>query len=344
MDSPEPENRNKKVRRRDLPDDRHFYRGDDMKKYIVKRVLSLIPVLFIVSIIVFFLMHLVPGDPAAVMLGDMATEEEINALREQMGLNKPLVLQYFSWIGGMFHGDFGESVFLEGSMLSILKQYFGPTVSLTLCSLVIALVIALPLGIIAAKKRGRAADQAISGFTMLGISIPGFLMGLLLVLLFAVKLKWLPSSNYKSIKEYGLATHLYYMILPAVSLGLMQAALITRMTRSSVLEVLNCDYIKMAKAKGVSNFSLLVKHALRNAVLPIITVIGQSFIALLSGAAVVEKIFNIPGIGSLVVNSIGRRDYEVLQAVVLFIAVINILINLAVDLLYGLADPRVRLE
>ncbi|MEY8353154.1 ABC transporter permease [Lachnospiraceae bacterium 54-53] len=314
-----------------------------MKKYIVKRILSLIPVLIIVSVIVFFLMHLVPGDPAAVMLGDNATQEEIQALREQLGLNQLLIFQYFTWVGNMFHGNFGKSIFMEGSMLSILAEHFAPTVSLTVCSLVIALIIALPLGIIAAKRRGRMEEQAISGFTMIGISVPSFLMGLFLVMFLAVKMDWFPSSNYKSIKEYGLGLHLYYMVLPSVSLGLMQAALITRMTRSSVLEVLNCDYIKMAKAKGVTNFSLLVKHALRNAVIPIITVIGQSFIALLSGAAVVEKIFNIPGIGQLVVNSIGRRDYEVIQAIVLFIAIINILINLIIDLLYGLADPRIRL-
>lgn len=315
-----------------------------MKKYIIKRIFSLIPVLFIVSIIVFCLIHLTPGDPAAVMLGDMATEEEIAELRENMGLDKPLVIQYVSWLTGILKGDFGTSVFMEGSMLSILGEHFLPTLSLTICSLVIALLIAIPLGIIAAQKRGSFLNQIISGFTMLGISIPSFLMGLFLVLLFSVKLGWLPPANYKTISEAGILGHLRYMVLPSVSLGLMQAALITRMTRSSVLEVLNCDYVKMAKAKGVSNFSLLVKHALRNAVLPIITVIGQSFIALLSGAAVVEKIFNIPGIGQLVVNSIGRRDYEVIQAVVLLIAIINIVINLVVDLLYGLADPRVRLQ
>lgn len=315
-----------------------------MKKYILKRILSLIPVLFIVSIIVFTLIHITPGDPAAIMLGEMATDEDIAQLQETMGLNKPLIWQYFHWVGNMFHGDFGTSIFMEGSMLSILGSHFGPTVSLTICSLIIALMIALPLGIIAAKNRGNIVNQVISGFTMLGISVPSFLMGLFLILLFAVKLKWLPPANYVSIAEGGLLEHLRYMLLPALSLGLMQAALITRMTSSSVLEVLNCDYIKMAKAKGVSNFSLLVKHALRNALLPIITVIGQSLISLLSGAAVVEKVFNIPGIGQLVVNSISRRDYEVIQAVVLFVAVINIVINLIVDLIYGLADPRVRLD
>lgn len=315
-----------------------------MKKYIIKRLLSLIPVLVIVSVVVFCLIHLTPGDPAAIMLGDDASPEDIAALHEQLGLNRPLVVQYFSWVGNMFRGDFGRSLFIEGSMLSIIGGHFLPTVSLTLCSLIIALVIALPLGIIAAQKRGSIANQLISAFTMTGISVPSFLMGLFLVLLFSVKLNLLPPANYRPLLKYGLFEHLRYMILPAISLGLMQAALITRMTRSSVLEVLNMDYIKMAKSKGVSNLMILVKHALRNAVLPIITVVGQSFIALLSGAAVVEKVFNIPGIGQLVVNSIGRRDYEVIQAVILVIALINVFINLLVDLFYGLADPRVRLS
>lgn len=315
-----------------------------MKKYVIKRILSLIPVLFIVSIVIFILIHLTPGDPARTMLGADASEAEVEMLRETMGLNAPLPIQYFSWVGGIFHGDLGTSVFMNQPMSEILADHIGATLSVTFLSLFIAIVVAIPLGIIAAKHRGRVADQGITAFTMAGISIPSFLMGLFLILLFAVKLGWLPVAGYKPIKEVGLWKHLHYLLMPCISLGLMQAALITRMTRSSVLDVLYMDYIKMAKAKGVSDSALLLKHAFRNALLPVITVVGQSFIALLSGAVVVESVFNIPGIGQLIVNSVLRRDYEVIQAIVLVIALINVLITLVMDLLYAFADPRVKME
>lgn len=315
-----------------------------MKKYLIKRILSLIPVLLIVSVIIFNLIHLSPGDPARTMLGDQATEEDITRLRDTLGLNDPILIQYMNWVKGIFRGDLGKSIFIDEPMVKIISDHMAPTISLTVYSLFISLLIALPLGIIAARKRGRLQDQVISAFTMCGISIPSFLMGLFLILLFSVKLRILPVAGYKTISGQGLGEHIKYLTLPAISLGLMQAALITRMTRSSVLEVLNRDYIKMARAKGVKEIIIVVKHALRNALLPIITVIGQSFIALLSGATVVETIFNVPGMGQLVVNSVLRRDYEVIQAIVLVIALINVCINLIVDLLYGLADPRVRLE
>ena len=315
-----------------------------MKRYLVKRILSLIPVLIIVSVVIFFLIHLTPGDPARTMLGDQATEEDIAALRESLGLNDPLPVQYLDWVKNVFHGDLGDSIFMNEPMTKIILDHIGPTVALTIYALIIALLIAIPLGITSARHRGRIQDQLISAFSMLGISIPSFLMGLFLILIFAVKLRILPDAGYKPIGEYGFGTFIRYLTLPAISLGLMQAALITRMTRSSVLEVLNMDYIKMARAKGLKERIIVMKHAFRNALLPIITVIGQSFIALLSGAAVVETVFNIPGVGQLVVNSVERRDYEVIQAIVLVIAVINVVINLVVDLLYATADPRVRLE
>lgn len=315
-----------------------------MKKYLLKRILSLIPVLIIVSIVIFGLIHMTPGDPARTMLGDQATEEDIAALRESLGLNDPIVVQYVNWVKNIFRGDLGKSIFINEPMTQIIAEHIAPTIALTIYALLIALCIAIPLGIVAARHRGRIQDQMISGFTMLGISIPSFLLGLFLILIFAVKLKVLPDAGYKPIGEHGFLKFIRYLTLPAISLGLMQAALITRMTRSSVLEVLNMDYIKMARAKGVKERVIVMKHAFRNALLPIITVVGQSFIALLSGAAVVETVFNIPGVGQLVVNSVERRDYEVIQAIVLVIAVINVVINLIVDLLYGAADPRVRLE
>lgn len=314
-----------------------------MKKYIIKRILSLIPVLLIVSFVAFFIVHLTPGDPARAMLGDQATEQDIENLRVSMGLDKPIYIQYFIWMGNVFHGNLGTSIFMNEPMTQIIQSHLGPTLSLTIYSLIIAVLLSIPLGILAAKKRGTLADQTIMGFSMGGIAIPSFLMGLLLILLFAVKLRWLPAAGYKDPSQ-GFGQFIRYLTLPAISLGLMQAALITRMTRSSLLEVLNCDYIKMAKAKGVRNFWIIFKHALRNSLLPIITTIGQSFIALLSGATVTETVFNIPGAGQLVVNSVGRRDYEVIQAIVLVIAVINVAITLVMDILYGIADPRVRLE
>ena len=315
-----------------------------MLKYIVKKAVSVLTVLFIVSFVTFFIIHLTPGDPARIMLGADAPQEAVEALREQMGLNRTLPVQYLEWLNDVLHGDLGPSIFMEGSMSYIIGLRMKPTIVLTLCALGIAVIIAIPTGIMAARGRGRAVDQGMMMVSMIGVSIPGFLLGLLLVLLFAVKLGLLPASGYKELKDAGLVTYVKYLILPSISLGMMHAALLSRMTRSAVLEVLNKDYIKMAKAKGVHSFSLMFRHALRNALLPIITVIAQSFVSLIAGALVTETIFNIPGIGKLIIDSIGRRDYEVVQAMVLLVAVINVLIMFALDLIYGVIDPRIRTE
>lgn len=315
-----------------------------MKKYIINRILSLIPVLFLVSVGIFLLIHLTPGDPARAILGDLATEAQVQELRDKMGLNDPLILQYIHWIGNVFHGNLGDSVFIDEPMGKIILDHLGPTISLTVFSMLIAVILAIPLGVLSAKGKGSLADAGVSVFTLGGISIPSFLMGLFLMMLFSVKLRWLPSAGYKSISEGGFLTHLRYLTLPAIALGFMQAALITRMTKSSMLEVLGSDYIKMARAKGVKEKKILWKHAFRNALIPIITVIGHSFVSLLSGATVVENVFNIPGLGQLIVNSVSRRDYEVIQAVVLVIALMNVLVNLFVDILYGLANPKIQLE
>lgn len=315
-----------------------------MLKYIVKKAVSVLTVLFIVSFVTFFIIHLTPGDPARIMLGADAPQEAVEALREQMGLNRTLPVQYLEWLNDVLHGDLGTSIFMEGSMSYIIGLRMKPTIVLTLCALGIAVIIAIPTGIMAARGRGRAVDQGMMMVSMIGVSIPEFLLGLLLVLLFAVKLGLLPASGYKELKDAGLVTYVKYLILPSISLGMMHAALLSRMTRSAVLEVLNKDYIKMAKAKGVHSFSLMFRHALRNALLPIITVIAQSFVSLIAGALVTETIFNIPGIGKLIIDSIGRRDYEVVQAMVLLVAVINVLIMFALDLIYGVIDPRIRTE
>lgn len=314
-----------------------------MKRFIAKRIISVIPVLIIVSIVIFSLIHLVPGDPATAMLGDLATEEDIAALRIRMGLDKPLIEQYFIWIGNIFHGDFGMSVVNNETVGSLIISHIRPTISLAIYALVIAAVIAIPLGMIASRKKGSAIDHVVSVISLAGISLPSFLLGLVLMLLFSVKFRIFPVSGYKEISE-GFLEHIRSLTLPAIALGFMNAALMMRMTRASMLEVLGSDYIKMAKAKGVKEFSLLAKHAFKNTLVTLITIFGQSIVQALSGAAVVESLFAVPGLGQLMVNSIGRRDYYVIQAIVLLIAVINVVINMIIDILYGFVDPRVRVS
>ena len=314
-----------------------------MKRFIAKRIISVIPVLIIVSIVIFSLIHLVPGDPATAMLGDLATEEDIAALRIRMGLDKPLIEQYFIWIGNIFHGDFGMSVVNNETVGSLIISHIRPTISLAIYALVIAAVIAIPLGMIASRKKGSAIDHVVSVISLAGISLPNFLLGIFLMLLFSVKFRIFPVSGYKEISE-GFLEHIRSLTLPAIALGFMNAALMMRMTRASMLEVLGSDYIKMAKAKGVKEFSLLAKHAFKNTLVTLITIFGQSIVQALSGAAVVESLFAVPGLGQLMVNSIGRRDYYVIQAIVLLIAVINVVINMIIDILYGFVDPRVRVS
>ena len=314
-----------------------------MRKYIIKRLISMIPAIFVVSVVIFMIIHLTPGDPAAVMLGDQADPEAIEALRQSLGLNDPLPVQYLRWVGDVLHGDLGQSLYSDQTMIQMLVGHMGPTFSLTLYALVIALTVAVPLGVIAARRRGSLADNAISVFSMIGISLPSFLLGLLLMLVLAVTLKWLPVAGYKTVADAGIATHLKYLTMPAIALGFMEAGLILRMTRSSMLEVLGSDYIRMAKAKGGRDGAIVMKHAFKNALIPIVTSVGQTFMGLLSGATVVESIFNIPGMGKMILTAVQQRDYEVVQAVVLFVSMINIVICLAVDLVYSAIDPRVRL-
>ena len=315
-----------------------------MRKYILKRLLSMIPTVFVVSVVIFLIIHLTPGDPAAVMLGDQADPEAIAALREALGLNDPLPVQYLRWLGGVLQGDLGQSLYSDESMVSMLLSHLGPTLSLTVFALAISLIVAVPLGILAARKRGALADNAISVFSMIGISMPSFLLGLLLMLVFAVTLRWLPAAGYKTLAEDGMAEHLRYLVMPAIALGFMEAGLILRMTRSSMLEVLGSDYIRMAKAKGEKSLAITCKHAFKNALIPIVTTVGQTFMGLLSGATVVESIFNIPGIGKMTITAVQQRDYEVVQAVVLFVSMINIVVCLVIDLIYAAIDPRVRLS
>ena len=314
-----------------------------MKTYILKRLLTMIPVFVITSVIIFSIIHLTPGDPARVILGDRAVEEEVIAPQERMGLNKPLPVQYGDWIKGIFQGNLGESLFIDKPMWEIIADHMKPTLSLTIYALLIAVGIGIPFGILAARYRGSFLDHGVTFISLCGISLPNFVVALLLMLLLAFRIHLFPVAGYKGIDE-GIGLHIRYLTLPALALGFIHTALIMRMTRSSVLEVLNSDYVKMARAKGVGEASIMVKHALKNALLPIITVIGQTAVTLLAGAVVCEAIFNIPGIGQLVVTSIERRDYMVIQAVVLVIALINMLMMLALDILYAVIDPRIRLS
>lgn len=269
----------------------------------------------------------------------------IAALHTQLGLDDPLVVQYFRWVGNCLRLDFGTSTAVVGKPVSeMIASHFQPTILLAIYSQLITILIAIPCGMLAAKKRGTIADYFVSVLSMLGISLPSFLMGLGMVLLFAVNLRVLPAAGYKNPFTDGFLPFLRYMTLPAVSLGFIHAGYMMRMTKASMLEVLGSDYIKMARSKGVREWKIVTKHTFRNALLTVITVVGQGFISALAGAAVVERLFNIPGMGSLMVDSIEKRDYQVIQAITLLIAMLNVFINLIIDLIYGLADPRIRLD
>lgn len=314
-----------------------------MLAYITKRLLSLIPVLAVVTIAIFLIIHITPGDPAAAILGMEASQEEIQKLNQDLGLDRPILEHYTSWVANVFKGDLGDSIFMNQPVSEAIAEHITPTLSLAILAQVIAIILAIPFGIIAAYKRGSIADYTLMGMSLLGMALPSFLLGLFLMLFVGVKLQWLPVAGYEPLSS-GLWEHIKYLILPGISLGTIQAALITRMTRSSMLEVLNLNFIKTARSKGLHEMKVLFKHAFRSAFLPILTVIGQTFGTLVTGAVVVEAIFNIPGLGQLILNSIARRDFAVIQGVVLVVTLMYVTINLIIDLLYGAVDPRVRLE
>jgi peptide/nickel transport system permease protein len=314
-----------------------------MLAYLVKRTFSVIPVFIVVLLVSFLLTHLTPGDPARVILGDTATETEVQDLRDRMGLNAPLIVQFANYAIDLTRGDFGDSVFLKIPVTEAFLQHLAPTVSLTLLAQTVAILIAIPFGILAATARGRWPDHLFSATVLIGVSIPSFWLGLLVIKLFAVKLGWLPASGYVPITEDFWA-HLRYMALPALTLGFIQSALIARMTRSAMLEVMNQNYIRTARAKGTPRWRVVMIHALRNAFIPILTSIGLSLTIMISGSTITEAVFNIPGIGQLIINAVLRRDYEVIQGTILMITVIFVLINLIIDVLYAAINPVVRLR
>ena len=295
----------------------------------------------VVVTVVFLLIHLIPGDPATVMLGPDASTQQIQATREQLGLDRPLHEQLFKFYGRVLQGDLGRSYFLDRPVTQALRERAEPTLLLTFSALLVAVIIGVPSGLIAGAYPGSPGDRVLMFGALLGVCIPGFWLSLNFIYLFAVKLGWLPAGGYTSLWVDPWAA-LRYMVLPAVSLGFSQSALIARIARSCMIEVLQQDYIRTARAKGVSQGAVVIIHAFRNALVPVVTVIGITMAILIGGAVVTEIVFNIPGLGRLVISAILRRDYPVVQGVVLVTAASYVLINLIVDVLYAFIDPRIR--
>ncbi|MCS2147921.1 ABC transporter permease [Scandinavium manionii] len=312
-----------------------------MIRSTLHRLFGMAVVMAIVISLVFLIVHITPGDPAAVMLGPDATGADIAALRDQMGLNAPLWQQFFHYIIGVLHGDLGRSIFLNIPVTEALWQRAEPTFFLTLMALLVATLIALPVGILSAYYRGSWFDQIATSVAMLSASIPSFWLGLLFIQFFAVKLGWFDTSGYGG-PTATFGERMNHLLLPALSLGAVCSALIMRFTRASMLDVLNDDYVRTARAKGMSEYRVVVKHAFKNALIPVVTVIGLTAALLISGAIVTETVFGIPGVGSLTVSAVLRRDYPVIQGTLLVISGLYVLMNFAVDMLYLWIDPRVR--
>ncbi len=312
-----------------------------MSAYIIRRLLLLIPVLMIVGVIVFTLIHLTPGDPASVMLGRDATIEQKVALREQLGLNEPFHIQLVEWFGNALRLDFGDSLFIGKPVTEALLDRFQPTTLLALYSLTLSVMIAIPAGVLAATRPNSPLDRLLMIMSISGVAIPSFFFGILLILLFAVVLGWLPAGGYVDFGESPVQ-HLKYMILPTLALGFSSAGLMARLVRSTMLDVLNQDFVRTAYAKGLPQRHVVMLHALRNALIPVMTIVGISFAHMLGGAIVIETVFNLPGMGRLLVQSVTRRDFPVVQGAVMTVAAIQVLIMLLLDVLYVYVDPRVR--
>ncbi len=308
----------------------------------LKRLGGMAVVLALVVTVVFVIVRVTPGDPAAVMLGADATPADIAELRARLGLDAPLLQQYGQFVLDVLRGDLGQSIFLGQPVTTALAARAEPTFFLTLFSILIAVAIALPVGILSAVKRGTLFDQAVVGVTMIAASVPSFWLGLLLIQTFAVGLGWFPASGYGG-PDTPFLERLHHLVLPAFALGIVNSALITRFTRAAMLDVLGDDYVRTARAKGAGPARVVLKHALKNALIPILTVIGLSIALLVAGAVVTETVFGLPGVGNLVVQAVLRRDYPVIQGALLAVAAIYVLINFAVDMLYLLVDPRVRM-
>jgi peptide/nickel transport system permease protein len=314
-----------------------------VKTYVVRRLLALIPVALVVATVAFVLIHLAPGDPASVIAGPDASRDDVQRIERQLGLDAPLPVQLARWYGRLIQGDLGQSIFLRKPVTDAILDRVEPTLLLTVSAIVIAIIIGVPAGVIAARYHNTTTDQVLMILALLGVSIPNFLLGLLFILFFSVWLGWFPVAGYSPL-EYGWLKTVRSLVLPAFALGLVQSALIARIARSSMLDVLREQFITAGRAKGLGERAVIYKHAFKNALIPTMTIIGISFAILISGAVVVETVFNIPGLGRLIISAVLRRDYPVIQGVVLCIAGVYMLINLAVDLSYLIVDPRVKYQ
>jgi peptide/nickel transport system permease protein len=312
-----------------------------MVAYVLRRVLLAIPVMFVVAGGVFLLLYLTPGDPVSVILGPDASPQQVAELRQRLGLDQPVLVQVGRWFGRLLVGDLGQSIYLNRPVLQTLLERAEPTLMLTLLATLFAILLGLPIGIVSATRAGSWADLGAMLVAMGGISMPSFWVGLNLIFVFAVVLGVFPVAGYQPL-SHGLWENLRYLALPAVTLGFAQAALLARMSRSMMLEVLREDYVRTARAKGLAERTVVLVHALKNAMVPLVTVMGLTFAILMGGAVITEQVFNIPGLGRLLVQSVLRRDYPVVQGIVLVIAFNYVAINLLVDILYGFFDPRVR--
>jgi peptide/nickel transport system permease protein len=312
-----------------------------MFTYVIKRILATIPVMGIVALFVFLMLRLSPGDPAAVIAGDYATSEDIARIREQLGLNEPIVVQFTTWIGSLLSGDLGISIFTNLPVTTLIAQRLEPTILLTLTTIIFSILVAVPLGALAAWKAGSLIDRAVMVFSVAGFSVPVFVLGYMLIYQFSIEFKLLPVQGYRSPFEdfVGFVRHI---ILPTITLSVIFIALIARITRASVMEILQEDYIRTARAKGQSEFKVLLRHALRNAAVPIVTVIGLGVALLIGGVVVTESVYNIPGLGRLVLDAVLKRDYPIIQGLILLFSFVYILVNLLIDLSYTLFDPRIR--
>jgi peptide/nickel transport system permease protein len=300
-----------------------------------------IPVMGVVAVIVFLLLHLAPGDPAALIAGDFATAEDIARIGKQLGLDRPLPVQFVAWVGQVLQGELGTSIFSQLPVSRLIRQRLEPTLLLSVTTLVIAVALAVPIGVLAAWRARTWVDRLVMGLAVCGLSIPVFVLGYLLIYLFAIQLGWLPVQGYVSLTQ-GIWPCLRSILLPSLALGSIYMALIARITRASLLEVLEEDYVRTAHAKGLSTMTVVVGHALRNASIPIVTIIGVGLTLLIGGVVITESVFAIPGIGRLTVDAILRRDYPIIQAVILISSGVYVMVNLAIDLVYTVLDPRIR--
>jgi peptide/nickel transport system permease protein len=312
-----------------------------MFAYAVRRIIATIPVMLIVALFVFSLLYIAPGDPAAIIAGDQATPADVERIRASLGLDRPFIVRFGDWLWQILHGDLGTSIFTNLPVTHMIAQRIEPTMSLMALTLILSLAFAIPMGVIAAWKHGTWIDRAVMVTAVLGFSTPVFVIGYVLAYIFALQLDWLPVQGFTSITQ-GVLPFLRNLILPSVALGLIYMALIARITRATMLDVLSQDYVRTAKAKGVNQRGILFLHALKNAAVPIITIVGIGFATLIGGAVVTESVFAIPGLGRLTVDAILRRDYPVIQGVVLLFSFMYVVVNLAVDLLYTVFDPRIR--